>query len=70
MYERLHSLTDTLIQERIADEISSAMEGINGPSVYPSDITVDRSDPEQFKITVTLPLHFVPEDDYIGLCTY
>lgn len=58
------------IRQAVAEEISTAFETINGPSVNPSNISVDLSDQENPVVTVKLPVNIVRSDNYVGLCYY
>ena len=55
------------IKEAVAQEVSAAMEGINGPSIHPTDITVSS---DYRRVTIELDLYIIRDDDYIGICSY
>lgn len=54
------------IKENIANEISEAMEGINGPSVSPENVEIICDDGE-ITAKVSFNVHIVEEENYGGL---
>jgi hypothetical protein len=60
-----------LDKDKIKEMVSSELDEItDGFSVYCTVEEVNIEDPEDAYVIVRMPLHIVPEDNYIGLSFY